>query len=96
MYNVITKKSNGLFCKETIYLDEKLCMLVFMIMIFTNWFCNGFHWSTILLIKDHSSLKKGHCQGDQDCIRIFSIIIDVGFKRSRSVWNLCLVLKRKK
>ena len=46
-------------------------MLVFMVMIFRDYFCNVFLWS------NNSSSSEEHCQDDQEYNRIFSVIIDL-------------------
>lgn len=59
MYNVITKKWNGLFCKETIYLEEKLCMFFYGNDLHKLFFLMVFSGPIILLmIKDRFPLQK--------------------------------------
>lgn len=94
MYSVITEKWHGLFCKETIYLEEKLGIF------YGNdssqiAFWGGFLWSNNSVDDQGSfSFPEGHCQGDEDCIKFFSTIIDLGLEMS--LWNFWLLLKRKK
>lgn len=73
---------------NTIYLDEKLCMLVYMVMIRELFFCDGFLWSNNSLDDQKSFFSSlGHYQSDQNYIRIFSIIIDIVLERTGQ--NLC-------
>ena len=53
-------------------------MLVFMVMIFRDYLCNTFMWSNISVDDQRSFLSsEEHCRDDQDCNRIFSVIIDL-------------------